>query len=266
MDLVRFQLMSDLHLETPQARPSYTDFKIQPQCPYLALLGDIGNILDSRLFTFLEEQLHNFQIVFYLLGNHEPYRANRQTALTTLRIFATKMEELRSTPGSNIVGQFVFLDQTRFDSSASVTVLGCALFSRISDEQRQSVALFCSDFSEMENWSVDSHNDAHESDLRWLNEQVEQIEQEEPHRRIVVFTHYGPTILEAANHPEHMKDVAQARSAFVTDLSGRLNIRTLIVILRKVVRGNGLWLIRRGITGRNWICLMRQKFFGLTNY
>ena len=221
MDSLKFQLMSDLHLETPQARPSYSDFKIQPQCPYLALLGDIGNVGDSRLFAFLEEQLHNFQIVFYLLGNHEPYGTSRQTAQTTLRTFANKMEELRSTRGSTI-GQFVFLDQTRFDVSAAVTVLGCTLFSRISDDQRRSVALFCSDFSEMEDWSIDAHNAAHESDVRWLNEQVEQTTREEPHRKIVVFTHHSPTMLEAANKPEHLQDVAQVRSAFVTDLSNQL--------------------------------------------
>ena len=221
MDIVKFQLVSDLHLETPQAWPSYEDFKIYPECPYLALLGDIGNVTDSRLFTFLEEQLRNFQIVFYLLGNHEPYGTTRQLAQTTVRAFAHKMEELRSLLGSTI-GRFIFLDQTRFDLTDSVTVLGCTLFSRISNEQRQSVTLFCSDFSEIEDWSIEAHNAAHESDVAWLNSQVEHIAGWGPNRKIVVFTHHSPTVLEAANNPEHLKDVAQVRSAFVTDLSDQL--------------------------------------------
>jgi len=76
---VRFQLVSDLHLETPQARPTYEDFKIQPECQYLALLGDIGNICDPRLFKFLEDQLRKFEIVFYLASptnSENPWRSS----------------------------------------------------------------------------------------------------------------------------------------------------------------------------------------------
>ncbi|PMD16015.1 hypothetical protein NA56DRAFT_649836 [Hyaloscypha hepaticicola] len=84
---VKFQLVSDLHLETPQARPTYEDFKIQPECQYLALLGDIGNIWDPLLFSFLEDQLRKFEMVFYLLGNHEAYGTTVLGARTTARAF-----------------------------------------------------------------------------------------------------------------------------------------------------------------------------------
>jgi hypothetical protein len=218
---VQFQLMSDLHLETPQARPTYEDFKIQPECQYLALLGDIGNTWDPRLFKFLEDQLRQFEIVFYLLGNHEAFGTTVLVARTTARAFEHEMEEFRSLPGS-IMGRFIFLDQTRFDLTDSITVLGCTLFSRISNEQRESVALFCSDFSEIEDWTVDAHNSAHQSDIGWLNSQIENIAQHEPHRKILVFTHHSPTMLEAANDPRQLQDVAQVRSAFVTDLSDQI--------------------------------------------
>ena len=114
MSLVKFQLVSDLHLETPQARPTYEDFKIQPECQHLALLGDIGNVWDSRLFSFLKDQLTKFEIVFYLLGNHEAYGTTVLAARRTVRAFEHEMEELRSLPGSTM-GRFIFLDQTRFD-------------------------------------------------------------------------------------------------------------------------------------------------------
>lgn len=61
--------MSDLHLETPQSGPTYGESKIRPQCRHLALLGDIGNFSDPELFTFLEEQLQQFEVVSYRLGN-----------------------------------------------------------------------------------------------------------------------------------------------------------------------------------------------------
>lgn len=174
MGLVKFQLISDLHLETPHARPTYEEFKIQPKCQYLALLGDIGNVSDPRLFSFLKDQLRHFEIVFYLLGNHEAYGMAMQAAQTTVRAFEHEMEELRSLPGSTM-GRFVYLDQTRFDLTDCVTVLGCTLFSRISAEQRESVALFCSDFCETEGWLVDAHNAENRSDIDWLNLQVEYL-------------------------------------------------------------------------------------------
>lgn len=221
MSSINFQLVSDLHLETPQARPTYEEFKIQPKCQHLALLGDIGNVGDDRFFNFLEETLRSFEIVFYLLGNHEPFGTTRSAAQECVRSFEHDMEELRALPGSTM-GKFVFLDQTRFDLTENVTVLGCTLFSRISPEQRKSVQLFCSDFSEIEDWTVDTHNAAHESDLRWLNAQIEHIARDEPHRRVVVFTHHSPTLLQAANDPKGLKDDAQVRSAFVADLSGEM--------------------------------------------
>ena len=164
MSSVKIQLMSDLHLETPQARPMYQDFEIPPKCQYLTILGDIENIGDSRLFDFLEKQLRSFEVVFYLLGNHELFGMTRLEVQTSVRAFEHEMEELRSSLGSSL-GNFVFLDQTRYDLTEKVTVLGCTLFSHISNDQQESVSLFCSDFSEIQDWTVDTHNAAHRSDL-----------------------------------------------------------------------------------------------------
>jgi hypothetical protein len=47
--------------------PMYFDFHIKAIGSYLALLGDIGNAYDDRLFQFLERQLQQFEIVFYVL-------------------------------------------------------------------------------------------------------------------------------------------------------------------------------------------------------
>ncbi|CZR62760.1 related to Ser/Thr protein phosphatase superfamily [Phialocephala subalpina] len=270
MSMVKLQLMSDLHLETPKARSTYEHFKIQPVCRYLALLGDIGNTRDPRLFSFLREQLQNFEIVFYLLGNHETYGTTILAAQKAVRSFADEMEQIRSQLGSTI-GRFVFLNQTRFDLTDCVTVLGCTLFSRISNEQRESVALFCSDFSEIEDWTVNAHNAAHQSDLSWLNGQVKLIVRHEPHRKIVVFTHHSPTILEAANDSRHVEDVNGARSAFVTDLSDQAcwkseNVRIWAFghthfncDLRRRKQGKELWQIKKDIVGLKWRHLIQLK-------
>ncbi|KAI9765863.1 MAG: hypothetical protein M1839_005299 [Geoglossum umbratile] len=209
--------MSDLHLETPETRPSYSEFRIQPRCQYLALLGDIGKVLDGRLFDFLITQLQQFEIVFYLLGNHEPYGMTFHEAQSKVQAFETEMRTMmQGHPG---FGRFVFLNQTKYELP-DITVLGCTLFSNIT--QPDSVSLFVSDFSYIKGWTVDSHNAAHQADLEWLNFQVASIARRDPNRPIVIFTHHSPTTRSEANHPNHIKDPSHVRSAFSTDISNHI--------------------------------------------
>ncbi|KAF2490445.1 hypothetical protein BU16DRAFT_530931 [Lophium mytilinum] len=215
---IQLQVMSDLHLETPVTRPAYSQFVITPQCPNLALLGDIGNVVDPRLLEFLRAQLQHFELVFFLLGNHEPYDSNYSITIERLRKFEKEANQARQVPNS-ACGRFVFLDQTRFDISGSVTILGCTFFSQIADEQKDSITRFVSDFEKIEGWTVDQHNAAHEDDLAWLNAQVTAIEQDEPWRSIVVLTHHSPTLLPTAHDARHLEDGNEVRSAFVTDVS-----------------------------------------------
>ncbi|TEY67271.1 hypothetical protein BOTCAL_0128g00270 [Botryotinia calthae] len=196
MSPVQFQIMSDLHLETPSARPSYQHFKIQPECKTSSSSGR------------------------HWKGNHETYGTKVKAAVATMLRFQRTMDEYREEGVE--MGRFVFLNRTRFDITDSLTVIGCTLFSHVHDEQRQSVSLFCSDFSETLEWVIDAHNASHREDLTWLNAQVERIERDEPHRKVVVFTHFSPTVLGAANDPKKLEDSNQVRSAFVTDLSDQI--------------------------------------------
>lgn len=216
----RFQILSDLHLETPLSRPTYDEFSITPQAPYLALLGDIGYVRDGRLFVFLETQLRRFKIVFFLLGNHEPYGATFPAAKAAMRAFQAQTEKATAGETETEMGKLIFLDQTPYYIPGSkVTVLGCTLYSCVPPAQRGSVSLFVSDFQNISDWTVDQHNSAHDSDLYWLNEQITTIAMEDPSRKIVVFTHHGPTRSVEANDPKHLEDAMQVNSAFVTDLS-----------------------------------------------
>jgi Calcineurin-like phosphoesterase len=219
MPQIVFQIMSDLRLETPLARLSYDDFaeRLELRSSHLALLGDIGYACDPRLFNFLEDQLHRFQTVFFLLGNHEAYGMSFSPAKTAVDAFAARVNEMRRL--SEPIGRFVFLDQTRYDFNEHITILGCTLFSHISEEQTETVNMFVTDFSRIEDWEFMDHNKAHKSDVNWLNAQVKSITEEEPERTVVVFTHHSPTLLEAATDPMHKDDSAQVNSAFATDLS-----------------------------------------------
>ena len=101
---ISFAILSDLHLETPASRPTYSDFTFPATCPNLALLGDIGLANDERLFSFLEEQLLRFENVFYVLGNHEPYDSTLETTRHALGAFGLQTSRQRAT--DNRLGKF----------------------------------------------------------------------------------------------------------------------------------------------------------------
>lgn len=220
MASVAFQIVSDLHLETKQ---SY-NYSFKQTAPNLALLGDIGQVADSGLFTFLERQLHRYWNVFFVLGNHEPTHGSWPVARQRMRDFADKMQRLRS---QSTIGRFIFLDQTRHDMEDSLTILGCTLFSRISSDQAAAVSARFMDFRHIQNWTVDGHVDSHMSDLRWLDEQVQEIQARQPGRRVVIFTHYSPTLDQRAVDKRHVG--SPVSSGFATDLSNQICWKSPVV-------------------------------------
>ena len=205
------QIISDLHLEE---HGDYSNFEITPSAPYLALIGDIGNIDDVDYFNFIKHQLPKFEIVFIIFGNHEAYFSNWPSIKRKFKEFEAEMEMLNE---NSSLGKIVLLDQTRWDLSPDVTILGCTLFSNISPEQKQRMKSSLSDFSFIDYWSVDKHNEAHASDLAWLNKQVEHISKDESHRKIIILTHHCPTTSSRATDSRH--DNSNISSGFMSDLS-----------------------------------------------
>ncbi|OAL53628.1 hypothetical protein IQ07DRAFT_559884 [Pyrenochaeta sp. DS3sAY3a] len=211
----QFQIASDLHLETPLAAPQYANLSLSVQADNLFLLGDIGLVVDAGLFQFLScilEQNRGCRI-FYVLGNHEPYRTTYERAHEMLRDFEQEAKR-------NFGGRFKFLCRDRYDLNSNITILGCTLWSAIQPSQESDIASRSTDLNPergIQNWSLDQHQEEHEKDLGWLNSQIAAIEKVEPDRQIIVATHYSPTIDPRANDPQHKGSAVS--SNFVTDLS-----------------------------------------------
>ena len=204
----QIQVLSDLHLEAPVG---YDIFEITPMAPNLALLGDIGQAKDEGYAEFIKSQVQKFQTIFLVLGNHEVYHSD----------WASIKQSIDNLQKEKLCGEgkLILLDQTRVDISSTTTVLGCTLFSKINPEFEDEISFGVNDFYYVgEGWNTALHNQAHDSDLQWLNQQVEQIGVEEPHRSVIIFTHHSPTTDTEAVNPRHAKSII--RSAFSTDLSG----------------------------------------------
>lgn len=208
------QILSDLHLEAPK---SYDIFEITPVAPYLALIGDIGCIKDPGYFDFIERQLSKFEVVFLLLGNHEPYHSDWETAKEKLKQLEKETSEKNGNGG---IGSLVFMDRTRYDISPNITILGCTLFSNVISSQLESVSFGLNDFYLIKDWVVERHNEAHTADLNWLNTQVSSMAETEPTRKIIILTHHSPTTSPQATDPAHSQ--SKISSGFSTDLSDEL--------------------------------------------
>lgn len=201
----RFQIMSDLHLEIGQ---QYPDFLISPKAPYLILAGDIGRLKDYQLYLqFLQRQCTVFTKVFLVLGNHEFFGLSRARGHELA-------ESLEKEPGCH--GRLCVLYRTRLDlDHLNIVVLGCTLHSKIPSKAQLMVQMKVSDFHQIESWTVNDHNTEHQSDVNWLQHEVNRVCTDRPRRRVLVITHYAPTI-KGTSKPADVE--SPLSSAFATEL------------------------------------------------
>ncbi|KAH9907876.1 Ser/Thr protein phosphatase superfamily [Xylariomycetidae sp. FL2044] len=212
--MVAIQIMSDLHLENPKA---YDIFEITPKAPYLALLGDIGYVSHTKEYLeFLRRQLLKFQIVFLVMGNHEPWHSTWTDAKETMRNFERQILQERQITAAGL-GEFVLLDRNAYHirepTGEKFAILGCTLFSRVPAEAAMAVSFGINDFYHTQDWTVEEHTAQFEGDLRWLNEQVSSLRG----TKLLVLTHYNPTMDSRTSDPKHGNSPIQ--SGFASDLS-----------------------------------------------
>ncbi|KAK4500438.1 hypothetical protein PRZ48_008627 [Zasmidium cellare] len=225
------QVISDLHLETPK---SYDIFDITPKADYLALLGDIGNIVPHReeCLAFMRRQLQQFRVVLLVPGNHEAFGSSWDETLAVLRQFEDEISQQRKDGQDSGLGEFVLLDRNVFelptDDGNKITILGCSLFSHVPPQRAMNVEMGLNDFFQTTEWDIGKHNEAHSRDLAWLNEQVSML-QEQDNAKIVIFTHWSPSTDPRSTDPRHANSAIS--SGFSTNLSDQVCFKSDKVVL-----------------------------------
>jgi hypothetical protein len=209
--------MSDLHLELDDG---YERFGINRVAEYLALAGNIGRGIDEGFWRFLHRLVFLYKIVFFVPGDNECYSQSKKELRAQFHSFTERIDQERentSKTNRRAPGAFVLLDQTRFDLSPKLTILGCTLYTKIKPEHKLHVRFAVAAFRNRRLWSTEDHNRAHDADVAWLNAQVASIEHSEPDRTILIITHYCPTThTDAVNEHYSPRTVD---SAYWTDLS-----------------------------------------------
>ncbi|KZT11876.1 Ser/Thr protein phosphatase protein [Laetiporus sulphureus 93-53] len=215
---MQIQVLSDLHLEVervgaPRGEEFYT-YDIPVCAEHLALLGDIGWTIQDELFDWLKIQLKLFKTVFFLSGNHEPYRSTIAESEARLKAFAAEVKADVSVPG-----KFVYLNRTRYDVSPTLTILGCTLWTALNPEELDILSWALTDFRRIDGFDPSAFTAQHQGDLAWLNATVQEIASSDPERKIIVFTHHAPTISGTSDPKFEGQPMS---SAFSTELTGEV--------------------------------------------
>jgi hypothetical protein len=204
---LRFQVMSDLHLEVGN---QYESFEIVPHATHLILAGDIGRLADYKyLRSFLCSVCQKFEQVYLVLGNHEFFGISRQEGLQ----LADRLQE-----DIELKDKLVVMNRKRVDLQG-VTILGCTLHSRIPIEAEEIVQNKVNDFRRIIDWTVSNHSEEHAADVEWLETEIISIRKMDTRlcRKIVVISHHAP-IIKGSSKPSDEGNPWS--SAFATDLIG----------------------------------------------
>lgn len=224
---VAIQYVSDLHMEVGQR---YEDFFVPKAAPYLVLAGDVGRLQDKGYLAFLTAQCTQFDRVFLVLGNHEFYGISQEDGSKIANSLEVEPQ---------LHGKLSVLNRGRVDINRRVSILGCTLYSEITEESELWVRMKVADFSHIKDWTVEKHNAEHKQDVEWLRQEIQDCTQDR-HRDLVIVTHHAPSFFKTAD-PKYKSNPWSA--AFCTSLleSGAIKTWPGLHNIRRWIFGHTHW-------------------------
>ena len=200
--MVKFQVLSDLHLEIHDAV-----FDFPKKAPFLILAGDVGDPSQETYKAFLHEQADRFDKVFVISGNHEYYGKTLDETNDLISGICSQREDL------------VFLNQTSYDLDDDHVILGTTLWSEMLDDQRSDLTCFMADFRKIKDWSFEKNNWQHAKEKAWLQSAIREVEKKE--KLAIVVTHHAPSY-HGTVAPKYKGDILS--SGFCTDLESMMKL------------------------------------------
>lgn len=167
---LRFQYMSDLHLERIKSFP-----RIRPTARHLALLGDIGHPHTQNYRDFLSYCSHSYERTYLLAGNHEYYGGKVHEVQHNINRICDPL------------GNVFFLQQ-RASENDGITIAGCTLWSNISEKTTPVLNDFRSIFTDQGLLTHQDYLRIHQHDVNWLTSVITTAKQP-----LIVLTHHLPS-------------------------------------------------------------------------
>ncbi len=197
---MKIQYCSDLHLEFPENKNFLDEYPIQPEGEILLLAGDILPFaLQKKQFEFLDYIANNFEMVYWLPGNHEYYHYDVANV---------------ASPLFEKIYENVILVNNQTISYKKTNFIFSTLWSNISPQNEWDIQQSISDFSLIKingkRFTPAHYNSLHQLSLDFLKSAVAKVD---PNKAIVI-THHVPTYF---NYPEQYRN-SPLNEAFVVEL------------------------------------------------
>ncbi len=197
---MKIQYASDLHLEFPKNKEFIKANPIEPMGDILLLAGDIMPFTQlERLGSFLDGLAENYEITYWIPGNHEYYGGDMA---------------LRSGSFEEKIRENVILLNNRTITTAGYRLIFSTLWSQISVQNEQEVLYGLNDFNHIKldgkPLTVSAYNARHKQALDFLNKELKK----EVSETTVVVTHHVPTF---QHYPQQYKN-DPLNEAFATEL------------------------------------------------
>ena len=189
---MKFQLVSDIHLERYDELPPIENFLI-PSAPNLVLAGDICFILHKNYVPFFEKISNLFDNIFYVFGNHE-YYVNWNGGGIEGHTFST-LEEYAKDKLKHLKNIFILNNDVKVIDD--LVVIGTPLWCDFSfDNYRKNyVKHINSDIFLLYKNKICPRDDLirkiHKSQKIWLEDTINRYNN---NKLILVITHYLPSI------------------------------------------------------------------------
>lgn len=192
---MKIQYCSDLHLEILRGVESIEDISPEQyltpgKAPYLALCGDICSPRKKTFTLFLEWCSKHWEKVFFLAGNAEYFFEN------------TYIQPLPATARNDIMKDILskfeniyFMDRSVVDLSDNIRVLGCTLWSDLSNNN---ISLDYYPYNDQNQiymliykYQYQEITKLHNFEKKWLEDQLDIAKNED--KRCIVLTHHLPS-------------------------------------------------------------------------
>lgn len=204
---VRFQFMSDLHLEFHTCGDGFESL-LRPIAPYLILAGDIGNVSPVAQYDKLKSFLHKctslWKVVVYVPGNHEYYGVSIKQGNELLAQLAHEVNlDHKGSPLRVLNPGTIVIDD--------IPIVGGTLWSHIPHREKAISKRGIADFVQIEEHGVDDHNKLFETESRILRKL-----HKNSNRKCIVVSHHCPSRF-MARLPTRAWCEADLSAAFGTD-------------------------------------------------
>ena len=206
--MVRFHVLSDIHLERYRAFPGLHHFIKDPSnADYICLGGDIGDLHTDVYEDILYECAKTYKGVFVILGNHEYHYGSIESTHAQMQALLEKLN-CPNIYWLNNTGVDIAIDS----KEDKIRVIGTTLWTEIKGSQRYYVKNNIADFQLIGEWDIDKCNETYKKNLEFIKNEVEISKNKG--WRLIVLTHHAP--LASCGNPAHRGSTIS--SAFKNDL------------------------------------------------